>query len=462
MSEPLRVLVVDDERITRSTTLHQLLSEGYVAQTVGDAFHALHELEAGRWDVVVSDLRMPAMDGLELLRLIKKKHPDVDVILITAYGSVETAVTAMQEGAADYLTKPFRFPELAFRLQKLQEVRAAHQEIDALRAILHNAPAYGELVGHSAIMNGVFERIQTFADNVAPVLVTGETGTGKELVARALHLRGGRSQGPFIALSCGSIPRELAESELFGHEKGAFTNAVRRRNGSFERAHGGTLLLDDVDDLPLEIQVKLLRVLQEGTLVRVGGSEEIGVDVRIVATTKQNLEGLVAQHRFRDDVFYRLRGLEIHIPPLRERGDDVLLLAQHFLHLLAVRDDSEPKTISIEVADILRRYAWPGNVRELRRAIESAVVVCSDPEIKPEHLPEYLGKTDQQARALAALFTLHLDRCDALAFSEQVERFEDTLIQWALTKAGGSQSHAAELLNLPRTTLQSKLARLRK
>jgi DNA-binding NtrC family response regulator len=403
------------------------------------------------------------MDGLELLRIIKKKHPDVDVILITAYGSVETAVTAMQEGASDYLTKPFRFPELAFRLQKLQDVRAAHHEIDTLRAILHNAPPpYGELVGHSAIMNGVYERIQTFADNVAPVLVTGETGTGKELVARALHLRGGRSHKPFIALSCGSIPKELAESELFGHEKGAFTNAVRRRNGSFERAHGGTLLLDDVDDLPLEIQVKLLRVLQEGTLVRVGGSEEIAVDVRIVATTKQNLDGLVAQRRFRDDVFYRLRGLEIHIPPLRERGDDVLLLTHHFLQLLATRDNSEPKTLSIDAADILRRYDWPGNVRELRRAIESAVVVCAGPEINREHLPEYLGKADPQVRALASVFTLHLDRCDSLAFGEQVERFEDTLIQWALTKTGGSQSQAAELLNLPRTTLQSKLARLRK
>jgi DNA-binding NtrC family response regulator len=459
MSERLRVMVVDDDRLNRVTMLQQMLQDGYVVTTVENAFQALEQLETGGWDAVVTDMRMPTMDGLELLRSIKARFPDVDVILITAYGSVETAVTAMQEGAADYLTKPFRFPELVFRLHKLEEARAARQEISTLHAFLDNAPSYYGLVGHSSLMKNVYERIRNFAANVAPVLVEGETGTGKELVARALHLQGGRAKEPFVALSCGSIPRELAESELFGHEKGAFTNAIQRRKGNFERAHRGTLLLDDVDDLPLEMQVKLLRVLQEGTIVRVGGGEEIAVDVRVVATTKQSLDKLVAEGRFRDDLFYRLRGLEIHLPPLRERGDDVLLVARHFLDLLAIRDRSEPKRLSADASEILCRHNWPGNVRELRRALESACVVCHGAEISAQDVPEYLRQVDLGGRASASLFTLHLDRSQSLHFNEQVERFEDALIQWALTKAGGQQLHAAELLNLPRTTFQSKIGR---
>lgn len=459
MSAPLRVLVVDDERLSRLTTHRQLVADGYFATTVDSAFEALRQLETGEWDVVVSDVRMPTMDGLELLRNVKARFPDVDVILITAYGSVETAVTSMQEGAADYLTKPFRFPELAFRLQKLREIRATRKEINTLRAFLGSSDSYCGLVGHSPLMKNIFERIQTFADNAAPVLITGETGTGKELVARALHLQGGRARAPFVGLSCGSIPRELAESELFGHEKGAFTNAIHRRQGTFERAHGGTLLLDDVDDLPLEIQVKLLRVLQESKFVRVGGDEEISVDVRVVATTKRDLEQLVAGKLFRDDLFYRLRGLEIHLPPLKERGDDVLLLAQYFLNLLATREKSDPKRLSKESAGILRGYDWPGNVRELRRSMESAFVVCHGPVINLADLPEHLLHVDVKAGMFAPLFTLHMDRWNSVSFKEQVERFEESLIQWALTKAGGRQSQAAELLNLPRTTFQSKIAR---
>ena len=456
MSEPLRVLVVDDERISRITTMQQLLDEHYISDIANNSYQALEKLEMGQWDVVVTDMRMPSMDGLELLRTIKKRFAEIDVILITAFGTVETAVAAMQEGAADYITKPFSIHELIFRLKKLQELRAAHKEVNRLRGVLNDAPNFFGLVGQAPPMKIVFEHIQAFADNTVPVLITGETGTGKELVTRALHSLGSRHKAPFIPLSCGSIPKELAESDLFGHEKGAFTNAIQRRLGNFERANGGTLLLDDVDDLPLEIQVKLLRVLQEGKVVRVGGTVEKAVDVRVVATTKLNLAQAVAAGRFRDDLFYRLRGLEIHLPPLRERGDDVLLLAQHFLHLLASRDQVEPKRLSMEAVRILRRYHWPGNVRELRRAMESANVICRESEIRLEHLPEFLRDTDGKEEPASDIFSLHLDRCDGVSFNDEVRRFEETLVQWALTKSGGQQSRAAALLSLPRTTFQSK------
>ena len=456
-----RILLVDDERMARVALLRQLLQGGYVASAVDSAQGALQELESGAWDVVVSDIRMPGMDGLELLRVVRTQFPGVDVILITAYGSVEAAVSAMQEGAADYLTKPFRFQELAVRLQKLRELRAARNELSSLRALLNGATITGGLVGRSPLMSRVYERIQTFAGSAVPALITGETGTGKELVSRALHMQGDRAKGPFIGLSCGSIPRDVAESELFGHEKGSFTNAIQRRQGAFERAHKGTLLLDDVDDLPLEIQVKLLRVLQEQVLTRVGGTEEVPVDVRIVATTKQDLEGLVAQRLFRDDLFYRLRGLEIHLPPLRERGDDVILLAQHFLDLLAAREKVAPKHLASDASELLLRHSWPGNVRELRRAIESAFVLCPGAEVTTPFLPEYLRQLDLPEAASMALFTSHLDRVQSLDFSKQVERFERTLIQWAMTNSGGNKSKAAAALNLARTTLLSKLDRSR-
>jgi DNA-binding NtrC family response regulator len=285
----------------------------------------------------------------------------------------------------------------------------------------------------------------------------GETGTGKEVVARALHRHGPRASHPFVAVPCGAIPRELAESELFGHEKGSFTGAAKRRTGLFEQADGGTLLLDDVDDLPLDLQVKLLRVLQEGRFTRVGGTSEVVVDVRVVATTKVTLREAVAAGKFREDVYYRLRGLELRMPPLRERGDDALLLARFFLDQLAQRHGTEAMTLSAAAVSRLRRYCWPGNVRELRRTIEAAVVVCAGGEILPEHLPEDVQ--DVQVVDGEGLFSLHLGACHDVPFQDVVHHFEDALIDWAMDQAAGQQGKAADLLGLPRTTLQSKLAR---
>jgi DNA-binding NtrC family response regulator len=459
MSDELRVLVVEDERLSRHTTRHQLQEAGFVAEVAENAYQALERLQAAPWDIVVSDLRMPGMDGLELLRALKQQWPDVDLIMMTAYGSVETAVEAIREGAADYVTKPFHFEELALRLHRLAEARATRREIGTLRALLSDMPGECGLVGRSPPMQHLYSCIETYAEHSVPVLITGETGTGKELVARALHIRSSRAQKPFVAVNCGSIPRELAESELFGHEKGAFTHALQRRQGSFERANGGTLLLDDVDDLPLEIQVKLLRVLQEGTVSRVGSSQELHVNVRVVSTTKAALSELVASGAFREDLFYRLRGLEIHLSPLRERGEDVLLLAQSFQERQAAREKIAPKTLSPEAVGLLRRHPWPGNVRELQHAIEAALVLCQGEEIQPRHLPDDLRKAGGAREGGSAYFSLHLEEVPKVAFNELVLHFEDHLIQWALGIAGGSQAKAAELLGLPRTTFQSKLTR---
>ncbi|MBI2393890.1 MAG: sigma-54-dependent Fis family transcriptional regulator [Deltaproteobacteria bacterium] len=453
MSRPFAVMVVDDERISRHTTSQQLRAAGYVTDEAEDARAALALLAKQRWDAIVTDLRMPDMDGLALLRSIKSAHPEVDVILMTAFGTVETAVDAMRAGAFDYLVKPFRFPELELRLRRLRELRASRDELGRLRAIVDETAGGDGIVGRSSSMQRVRERIALFADHAAPVLVTGETGTGKELVARAIHERSARRQSPFVAVASGAIPSELAESQLFGHEKGAFTGAVQRRRGCFEQADGGTLLLDDIDDLPLDVQVKLLRALQEGTIVRVGGETVVHVDVRVIATTKVDLAAKVERGEFRSDLFYRLRGLELHLPPLRERGDDVVLIAQQFLQAAATDARRTPKRLSSEAAAALRSYSWRGNVRELRRVMESAMVLCAGDEISPDHLPDYVvaGPTSHR------IFRLDLEHRTRLSLPDLLSEVEDEVIQWAMVQAQGQQGRAAELLGIPRTTLQSKI-----
>lgn len=462
MNNNLRVLVADDERLSRATAQHQLTEHNYIADTAENGQQALEKIKTGQWDVLVSDIRMPGMDGLQLLKEVRQDHPDVSVILITAFGSVETAVSAIKEGAADYLTKPFRFPELEFRLRKIKELRDTRKEIKHLREYLDSTETYYKLVGQSAMMKTVFDRIQIFANNTVPVLIVGETGTGKELVSRALHLQSPRTDASFIPVSCGAIPRDLAESELFGHEKGSFTGALQRRIGHFERAHKGTLLLDDVDDLPLEIQAKLLRVLQEGTISRIGGEKEIHIDVRLIATTKVDLGELVESGGFRKDLFYRLRGMEIHLPALRNRDNDILLLAQHFLNM-STRDGSPHQNgLSKEAAELLRNYEWPGNVREMRRVMESATVLSRGEEIRCEHLPDYLQELNPARRQTSSRISMNLEGCETLDFNGLIREAEDELIQWALAKSNGQQSLAADLLDLPRTTFQSKLNRKRK
>ncbi|MBI5607565.1 MAG: sigma-54-dependent Fis family transcriptional regulator [Deltaproteobacteria bacterium] len=452
----MRILLVDDERISRVTTGRQLGQVGYQVQTAESAEQALELFAQQPCDVIITDLRMPGMDGLELLARLRRERPDTDVIVMTAFGSVETAVRAMREGAADYLTKPFRFAELHERLNKIADMRGIRRELKHLRQQVLAGASDGDMVGQSPAMQQVRERLRLYADHDAPLLIQGETGTGKEVVSRALHALGPRHKQPFVAVACGAVPHELAESELFGHEKGSFTGAVRQRAGVFEQAHGGTLLLDDVDDLPLDIQVKLLRALQEQVITRVGGDHGFRVDVRLIATTKVPLRNAVAAGRFREDVFYRLRGLELRLPPLRERADDVLLLANSFLCQHSEAKGTPPLVLARATADLLRSYPWPGNVRELRRTMESASVLCAGDTILPEHLPDELR--DGEA-AGAQRFKLNLQGAEQLPFQAMVHDFEDRLIDWAMQRADGQQGKAAELLGLARTTLQSKLAR---
>ena len=457
MTPKARVLVVDDERLTRETTVRQLKDAGYGADAAENAYRALERVEDGAFEVVVTDLRMPGMDGLELLRTLRRRQPEVDVVLMTAYATVQTAVAAMQEGAADYLTKPFHFEELAHRLERIGELRGYRREVRDLRAQLSDDRALRGFLGASPPMRRVASLIRTFAAHTAPVLITGETGTGKERVARLLHEDGPRSGAPWIPVACGAIPGDLAESELFGHERGAFTGASRQRIGAFERAHGGTLLLDDVDDLPLAIQAKLLRALQEGTFQRVGGSRECHVDVRVVATSKVDLAVAAEEHHFREDLYYRLRGLEIQLPPLRERGDDVLLLAQHFARRFASSAGRDEPSLSPDVVAVLRGYPWPGNVRELYHAMESALALCPRGDVLPEHLPDRVRSFRPKDASVSGYVTLHLDGHATIPFADVVRDVEDALVQWAMVRASGQQTRAADLLGLARTTLQSKL-----
>jgi len=449
-----RILVVDDDRVSRESTTAHLNRAGFTAASAENASVALRHLAERPWDVVVTDIRMPGMDGLELLQAVRKEHPGAEVLLMTAYGTVETAVEAMKAGALDYLTKPFRFAELEIRLRRACEAQAQRRKVQHLEGLLDPSLSDG-LVGRSPAMREVRERIVLYARHNAPVLVTGATGTGKELVSRALHDASPRRAAPFMPVACGAIPEELAESYFFGHEKGAFTGADRRRKGCFEMADGGTLLLDDVDDLPLRIQVKLLRVLQESVILRVGGDTPITVDVRIVATTKVDLAEEVKVKRFREDLYYRLRGLQIVLPSLAVRGDDVLLLADHFLKQLALERGGPPAILGPGTGAVLRSAPWPGGVRELRRTMEAAEILSGGRDILPEHLPPSLAASCTDP----GVFVLHLENRTHVDLVAELGRFEREILQWALNLAGGNQTRAAEVLGLARSTLQSRIQR---
>ncbi|MBI3832582.1 MAG: sigma-54-dependent Fis family transcriptional regulator [Planctomycetes bacterium] len=448
----LRILVVDDEKLSRETTAFQLREAGYTAEPFASPLDALKEITAQPWDVVLTDLRMPEMTGLELLRKVKACRPEASVILMTAHGSVKTAVEAMHEGAVDYLIKPYDFDELKIRLERFAEVIGVRRENAALRKALGGAAADG-LVGHSAGMGRVRDLIRQFAGLPSNVLIAGETGTGKEVVARAVHGASAFASGPFVAVGCAAVPKELAESELFGHEAGAFTGATKRRKGRVELSEGGTLFLDDVDDLSLDIQAKLLRVIQERSYERVGGEKAVQANIRVVAATKFPLEDLVKQGKFRDDLMYRLSVLTIPLPPLRERREDIPLLVRHFLDLFGRERKQEPKAVAPAALEYLQAYVWPGNIRELRHALEYALAVSKTAALNIEDLPAKI-KPGLPERPYA----LNLDGKPEVSFREMTENFERDLIQWALGKADGNQGRAAQLLGIPRSTLQFKLS----
>ncbi len=449
-----KVLVVDDEKLKRVSLAAELESAGYTVSTRPSADEALEDVKNVDFDVVVTDLKMPGMDGLTFLKKIKLLRPQTVVIVITAYGTLDSAVEAMRAGAHDYIAKPFSDEELALKIDKVLAFGRSIRENIELRKQLGERVGFANIIGESAALRRALDMIEKVIDCDCSVLLSGETGTGKELVATAIHYDSHRRDGPFVPVSCAALASSLLESELFGHERGAFTGAVKQKRGRFERATGGTLFLDEVDDIPLDIQVKLLRVLESGRFERVGGEEALDSDVRVLAATKRDLEQLVKEGEFREDLYYRLNVVHISLPPLRARADDIPRLALHFLEEL--RGAKQIEGFSGAAMDCLVRYYWPGNVRELRNAVERAVALCGTAEIQAEDLPETLRRRSREGSMVA----LNLDGQESVSMPTVIGETERELIQWAMDKASGNQIRAAELLGVPRTTLQSKLAKL--
>ncbi|HDM78286.1 MAG TPA: sigma-54-dependent Fis family transcriptional regulator [Deltaproteobacteria bacterium] len=375
MSAKIRILVVDDELIVRESLKGWLKKGGYEVDTAASGPESLEMLELAPYDLLFLDIMMPKMNGLEVLEIVKKRFPETLVVMITAYGSVETAVKAMKNGANDYLMKPFEPETLALLVEKLLQQKRIIDENLLLKEQVARSVRFENIIGVSEEMQKIFEMIMDISATDVPVLITGETGTGKELIAKAIHAKSPRKHGPFIPINCGAFPEHLLETELFGHEKGAFTGAHRAKKGRIEMSHGGTLFLDEVGEIPLKMQVDLLRVLETKSFHRVGGTEEINVDFRILAATNRNLLEEINKGNFRQDFYYRLNVISLHIPPLRERPEDIPVLAEHFMRRYSRETNKDIDTITPEAMEVLKRYPWPGNVRELQNAIERAVVI---------------------------------------------------------------------------------------
>jgi DNA-binding NtrC family response regulator len=440
------VLVVDDDPEMRRLLGDVLTEEGHAVQAAASGPEALGRL-TDQIDLVITDLHLPAMKGLELMHQVKQRRPEVAVIIITAFGSIESAIEAMKQGAYDYLPKPFKLDELALVAQKALRESALRREVTRLREELSRDYRFGSLIGKSKAMQAIFNLVRTVADASSNVLITGESGTGKELVAKAIHYNSLRKARPFVPVNCAAIPESLLESELFGHVKGAFTDAKADKAGLFEEANGGTLFLDEISELPLPLQAKLLRVLQEKEIRRVGSTKQIPVDARVIAASNIDLAEQVAQRRFRQDLYYRLNVIHIQVPPLRERRDDILPLAEHFF---IKHQDGRAKKLrgfSEQALALLLDYGWPGNVRELENVVERATIVARGEQIALEDLPPELAgrRSDYAALEQAAKRQLSL---------EELERDYITRI---IEQTGGNKNRAAQILGIDRKTLYRKL-----
>ena len=443
-----RVLVVDDERTMVALLTTGLGKRGYAVVARTSAEDALAALREDDIDVVVTDLNMPHMNGLELCRRIVENRPDVPVIVLSAFGSFETAVEAIRAGAYDFVTKPVQLEPLTLSIERAIQHRALRAEVRELRRTIEAERGFGDLVGKSPAMAAVNDLVERVGASDASVLITGESGTGKEVVARALHRKSRREGGPFVAINCAAVPESLIESELFGHVRGAFTDARADKKGLFREAHKGTLFLDEIGELSLGVQAKLLRVLQERTVRPVGGSTETPFDARVIAATNRDLEVAVEEKRFREDLFFRINVVQVALPPLRARGVDVLLLAQHFLARFAAREGKAITGLTAATAQKLMAYAWPGNVRELQNAMERAVALTRFAEISVEDLPEKVSSY----RSSHVLVTS--DDPSELVPLEEVERRYILKVVDAVT---GNRSMAARILGLDRKTLRRKL-----
>ncbi len=435
----VRILVVDDELIIRESLHGWLKKSGYQVDTAEGGSAALAMLEKTPYDLLFLDIMMPVMSGIEVLEVVKEDYPQTLVVMITAYGSVETAVQAMKRGANDYLLKPFDPDQLSLLTEKLMQQKRIMDENIFLREQMAEAIRFENLVGRSEAMQELFTLIQDVAESDSPVLITGETGTGKELVAKAIHAKSARCNGPFIAINCGAFPEHLLESELFGHERGAFTGAHRAKKGRLDLAHHGTLFLDEVGIVPLKMQVDLLRVLETKEFHRLGGTAEIEVDFRTIAATNRDLQQAIEKGEFRQDFFYRLNVISLHIPPLRERRDDIPLLVEHFLDRYSRETNKDIDTINREAMSILRQYDWPGNVRELENAIERAVVIGKKRRLDPEEF-SFLAP-----HLSAAAETYSLEKTQVVHLFKVLKEFD-----WNITKA-------AQALEINRVTLHKKI-----
>ena len=451
-----KVLIVDDEKLMRISLESQLKKEGYSVKSVDNALDGLKMVKSEEYDVVVTDLRLSGMSGIDFLKEIKKHNQEIIVVIMTAYGTLESAVSAIKEGAYDYIAKPFSTDELIIKLQRALYYKNTTAEVNRLRREIQSEFEFGNIIGKSEAMKKVLETVQSVSDRDATVLIRGESGTGKEKIAGAIHYHSVRRNGPFIRVSCAALNREILESELFGHEKGAFTGAVKTRRGRFELANNGSIFLDDVDDIPLDMQVKLLRVLQERTFERVGGEETLSVDVRIICATKKDLLEHVKEGYFREDLFYRLNVVPINIPPLRERKEDIPLLIKCFLKKFVSQYEDALPDVSQEVLDVLLAYNWPGNVRELENVIEHAVAFSKSKGISIETLPEYLRRVDIRTD----LLSMDLSNKQEINLQDALTEVEKKLIQWAHQKTNGNQVKMAEILGIPRTTLRNRLIKL--
>jgi DNA-binding NtrC family response regulator len=438
-TDKVRILIVDDEVIVRESLGSWFREEGYVVDLAASATEALDTLTREAWDIFLLDVRMPGMDGLELQRRIREVHPDSTIIIMTAYASVETALSAMKQGAYDYIVKPFDPDDLEHLVRNAVERRQLVSENARLKDKIDELSLFHEVVGTSAAMRRVLEQVAMVAASDTTALIRGESGTGKELIARAIHANSPRRYLPIVVVNCGALAEGILESELFGHEKGAFTGAQYRRKGKFEMASGGTLFLDEIGDVSLKTQVDLLRVIEEKKIVRVGGNAEIPVDFRLIAATNKNLEAMVSEGRFREDLYYRVNVFSIAVPPLRERREDIPLLVEHFLQKFSRTMNRLVTAVSPEAMQQLRTFDWAGNVRELQNAIERAVLVSKTPEIQLADLP------------------LHVNGTRAQPAGKSLSEIERLHIQAVLEETGWNVYRAAKLLEIDRVTLYNKI-----
>jgi two-component system response regulator AtoC len=444
MKREVKILVVDDEEIVRSSLHDWLCEDGYNVEAAEDGFKALEKIKENHWDIVLVDLKMPKMDGLELMERIKEIKPEIQIIIITAYATVHTAVEAMKKGAYDYLVKPFNPEEISLLIKRLIASQELINEISYLRKELKKQYQFHDLISKSSKMQEVFELAFTIAKSNSNILILGESGTGKELFARAIHNESFRATGPFVPVSCVALTETLLESELFGHEKGAFTDAVAQKKGKFELADGGTIFLDEIGDISPKLQLNLLRVLQEKEFTRVGGTKPIKVDVRIIAATNRDLKRAVDEGKFRDDLYYRLNVISIEIPPLRERKEDIPILVYHFIEKFNIEMGKRVERISEEALDILMKYGWPGNVRELENIMERAMVITKGNFIKAEdlHLSPQVVKGDSFQPSPAEM---------------NLKSVEKEHIATILNQYNWNIQKSAEILGIDRVTLYNKI-----